>query len=226
MPIERTSDLAPHAQLELGWRLAAACSAAAFEPDEPTRAERHGWFYDDGGGTSARMILVDGGRAVLLGWDRDFTRTTDEGIDVLETAPVGCVAPRAWPLSRSPGSDSLPGSRAAGGARTSTLPSTAWRVGRGTPRSARRRDAVNSSMTSSTVPQWTILRMTTPVRKRGRTTRRLPASSIRVTSPSREALLAMMVFEECDLDAAAAAIRAFGDVTPVSLDEEAPTSQD
>ena len=43
--------------------------------------------------------------------------------------------------------------------------------------------------------------------------------------PSREALLAMMVFEECDLDAAAAAIRAFGDVTPVSLDEQAPTSQ-
>ena len=44
--------------------------------------------------------------------------------------------------------------------------------------------------------------------------------------PSREALLAMMVFEECDLDATAAAIRAFGDVTPASLDDEAPTSQD
>ena len=52
MPIERTPDLAPPAQLELGWRLAAACSAAAFGPDEPTRAEQHGWFYDDGGGTS------------------------------------------------------------------------------------------------------------------------------------------------------------------------------
>lgn len=220
MPSEYTPDLAPPSELELGWRLDAACSAALFGPDEPTRAERHGWFYDNGGGTTARMVLVDGGRAVLTGWERDFTHTTDAGIDVVASAPewVRRVVAMSEPIEPAVGFVAW---FEDGRWHAHEYPEDGlheWIESPGFGTSEGRRELVDDFIDGAADDH---LQEDGP-REEARAD---DAAIARVLEegydPSREALLAMLVFEECSLDDAADAIRAFRDVTPLSLDDEA-----
>lgn len=66
------------------WAVSAAMRAALFgEPGERgTRAQQHGWYYSDGGGSWAQVILLPQGRAVLVGMDRDKSDTYHEGVDL------------------------------------------------------------------------------------------------------------------------------------------------
>ncbi|MDQ7905390.1 hypothetical protein RB614_12730 [Phytohabitans sp. ZYX-F-186] len=77
--------------------LAAAMTAAGY--DDVYWFDADGAHYDDHGGNWARLILVEGGRAVLFGFDHEYSDTTtaDPPIDLLAGAPAWLPWPRLLP---------------------------------------------------------------------------------------------------------------------------------
>lgn len=223
MPTEYTPDLAHPSELELGWRLDAACMASAFNWNAfMTCAERHGWYYDDGSGTTARMVLLDGGRAVLTGWERAFTHTTDHGIDVVATAPdwVRRVVRMSEPIDPAVGFIAW---FEDGRWHAHEYPEDGlerWVTSRGFGTTEGRRELVNNILDVAADEH---LQEDDPREEALADDAAIARVLDEGYSPTREALLAMLVFEELNLDAAADAIRAFRDVTPLSLEDQAPS---
>ncbi|PPF81428.1 hypothetical protein C5E07_14205 [Pseudoclavibacter sp. RFBJ3] len=75
------------------WALAAAIETAILgEGGDNSRADEHGWFYSDGGGSWARLTPLPDGRAVLAGIDRDHSETYRRGFDLITGMPEWGVA--------------------------------------------------------------------------------------------------------------------------------------
>lgn len=64
-------------------------SAAFFGASTSDRIEPHGLYRDDGGGSWLQLLLLEGGRAVAIGVDRDFSETVGvrPGLDVHSGIP-------------------------------------------------------------------------------------------------------------------------------------------
>ncbi|MCW1804071.1 hypothetical protein [Brachybacterium squillarum] len=75
------SELLSHARLDL------MIEAALLGPDMRSRVERHGLMWEDGGGSWLQVVLLAGDRAVVLGVDRDYSRTVGQ-VDLLEGLPA------------------------------------------------------------------------------------------------------------------------------------------
>ena len=76
------SDLLAHARFDL------MVDAALFGPSARSKVERHGMLWQDGGGSWLQVVLLAGDRAVVLGVDRDYSRTvTADAVDLLTGLP-------------------------------------------------------------------------------------------------------------------------------------------
>lgn len=75
-------DLLAHARFDL------MVDAALFGPSARSKVERHGMLWQDGGGSWLQVVLLAGDRAVVLGVDRDYSRTvTADAVDLLTGLP-------------------------------------------------------------------------------------------------------------------------------------------
>lgn len=87
MPSVTRHDLCPLPELLSHTRFDLMIQAALFGPDTRSRVERHGMLWEDGGGSWLQVVLLAGERAVVLGVDRDYSRTIGE-VDLLEGLPA------------------------------------------------------------------------------------------------------------------------------------------
>jgi hypothetical protein len=92
MPRIRGQHFPPLEVMRGRWALAAAIETAILgENNQNARADRHGWFYSDGGGSWARLTPLADGRAVLSGIDRDYSETHRAGVDPTAGLPDWAV---------------------------------------------------------------------------------------------------------------------------------------
>src|SRR5690349_11416021 len=90
-----TIDLPSPDEMRGRWAaFAAVCAARGWS--DSCRADGGTWHYDDGGGNYADLVHLDGGRAVLLGNDHEYSDTYfakaaeyfgEEETDLLADAP-------------------------------------------------------------------------------------------------------------------------------------------
>ena len=91
MPLKKVSIPAP-AQLRAGWATLAAINAAYSGTEDVAFAKNNDWFYDDQGGNWTCLRFTDDGKAVLFGYDHEYstmslTKNTSDDSLLLKDAP-------------------------------------------------------------------------------------------------------------------------------------------
>jgi len=61
------------AQLGAGWSALAAINAAYYGTEDVAFAKNNDWFYDDQGGNRTCLRFTDDGKAVLFGYDHEYS---------------------------------------------------------------------------------------------------------------------------------------------------------